>query len=661
MRFTACFVLTCGGLLSTSSASAQCEGDFDGSGTVDVQDVLLVIAGWGNPYGVEDLLSTIGNWGCMTQRDNIGVFDQNRSYFELDIPGTEALKFHFGSQFPRWGTPVNAQGGDFNGDGFDTVCVMDMVDVSFLIADENDSDEFEDLGTKLFLTGLPPTPPQGDGPPVLHAIIGDWNGDGIDGIGIFITETNAFYLRDTLSTGPAEHVVVLDPMYGFPNPAHPITGDFDGDGDDELGLLSSDVGVVYLTSSLEANTVFTSFSIPGTLAVAGDYNGDGIDTMACFNATNNQFTIMESNSSESPTYNVSFGHGEPDFWTWTPLAGHWQVPSNPVAGQGYAWPEGDPAAHGVNPEALIAGFNNMQNIENVKSVLFIRNGTLLGEQYFHGYDRHIAQNIKSVSKSVLSSVFGVAYDQGQISSLNDPVSTYIPDYFKGLGEAKQSITIMDMMTMRGGLNCGPDPQVYNTGLRNADDYVEFVLEQDLVYTPGTVYDYSTGLTHLGSAMLEEAVGEPTRSYAREHIFEPLGISVPRWDGSPEGYDFGGAEMWLRPRDLARFGQLFLDDGMAGDVRLLSSLWVHESANPWVPESGGRTYGLWWRERPWNNYFFDDSYFGWGYGGQFVLLFPSWELVIVVSARWNVAADEASQVANEILNAVDQHLLTAIGD
>ena len=147
----------------------------------------------------------------------------------------------------------------------------------------------------------------------------------------------------------------------------------------------------------------------------------------------------------------------------------------------------------------------------------------------------------------------------------------MPEYFADLSEAKKAITIEDIMTMRSGLYCGPTPPEFNQTMKPTEDWVAFVLEQELTSTPGTVYDYSTGLTHLGSAMITETVGVSTRAYAREHLFEPLGISTPRWDGSPEGYDFGGAEMWMRPRDSARFGQLYLDNGMVGEQQILDPL------------------------------------------------------------------------------------------
>lgn len=655
---------------------ADCIGDLSGNGHVDGGDLGLLLSSWGacgegcqgdfnGDFHVDgaDLGILLGNWGCSTNLgiDRVGIFSAAHNYFELKVQSTAPLEFHFGSQMSRWGARSWPISGDFNGDDLDTVCVVDLADMSFLIADENDSDEFEVLGTKISITGIPEVEELGDGLPLQIPVAGDWNGDGTDGIGVYYIEENTFYLRYTPDSGPVELMIELATSAGFPEPAYPLAGDFDGDGVDELGLFDHLNQIAYLTTSLTSPTVAMSFSLSGSSAITGDFNGDGIDTLAGFDGTTNEFTILASNTEGATTTTEQFGYAELGFWTWNIVAGNWQAPQNPVASQGYEWEIGDPTEHGLNAAALANGLAKMGAIENVQAVLVVKNGTLIAEQYFHGYERHNTQNIKSVSKSVLSGIFGVASAQGFIGGLGERVSNYIPEYFANLSEAKKAITIQDIMTMRGGLYCGPSTTEYNRAMKETEDWVTFVLEQEVTSTPGTVYDYSTGLTHLGSAMLTEAVGMSTRAYAREFLFEPLGISTPRWDSSPEGYDFGGAEMWMRPRDLARFGQLYLDNGLIGVQHILDPLWVAESANPWVPECCNQRYGLWWREREWSNYFFDDSYFGWGYGGQFVHVFPSWDMIIVANAKWSVLPSEASQIANQILNAIDNNILSAVGD
>lgn len=562
----------------------------------------------------------------------IGIFSPQNNYFELDAEGG-VLRFHFGAGNSRWGLFMWPVAGDFDGDERDTVALFDPTLDQFWIADENDSDEHAPRGVIIDLTAVPDPPPAGESIAEIP-VAGDWNGDGTDGFGVFHPGTGTYYLRETATSGDPERTVTFSEADGYPRGAWPIVGDFDGDGDDDLGVYFA--GTAYLPNG--------NVSIGTGQALAGDWNGDGVDTIVTFTGATNTF--------ELPSGSRVFGHAERQYWTWAPIVGDWQVPTAPVASDGYEWTTGAPGDHGFAPARFTAALDDAAAITNLQSVLVVRDGTLVGERYHHGYARHIAGNVKSVSKSVLSAVYGAAMRRGVFTGTDETVATYLPTYFTE--PEKQTITLEDLLTMRGGLEWSEGPN-YVGGMIQSADFVAFVTGQRLVTTPGTTYRYSTGLTHVASAALTAATGEPTRDYARREVFEPLGITVPRWDRGREGNFVGGAEMWLRPRDMARFGQLYLDGGSP----VLTPEWVTASVNPWIPEAGGRNYGLWWRERPWRNYPFDDSYFAWGHGGQFVFVFPSWDLIVVVTSRWNVDQTVSGQVSGAIFGYVDNQILTAV--
>ena len=463
------------------------------------------------------------------------------------------------------------------------------------------------------------------------AIAGDWDGDGTDGVGIFHPGSNTFYLRNDLTTGPAQLTVFLDPALGYPASAQPLAGDWDKDGVDEVGVYSA--GTVYLRNQLSGGPPDHQYAVGGQRAVAIDFNGNGRDTIASFDPALNRFDIRNTHGGPI-VHNVTIGAVDPGYWMWSPIAGAWQVPSSPVASAGYAWPTGAPGANGFNATAFEQALAASASVSEVLSVVVTRNDVLIDEAYHHGYDRHIAANVKSVSKSVLSALYGIAFRRGDFAGHEETVASYLPSYFQPpIAAQKLTITLGHLLTMRGGLQWSEGPN-YIQPMLQSPDYTNYVVAQPIVSPPGTTYNYSTGLTHVASAALTQAAGVSTRDYARTHLFEPLGISVPRWDRSPESVFVGGAEMWLRPRDMARFGQLYLDGGTVGATTILNSHWVELSANPWIPE-GGRRYGIWWRERTWSNYPFTDSYFAWGHGGQFIFLFPSWDLQIVVTSKWNV--------------------------
>ncbi len=591
--------------------------------------------------------------------DRVGIFSAANNYFELDVDG-DPLRFHFGADNSRWGAITLPLAGDFDGDGFDTVGRYDLSSRVLHLGDANDSDEHSVRGQFHSLAELP-SPPPAMGESVGELVLtGDWDGDGTDGVAVFHPGSNTFYLLDDPSSGTVSFEVTLGPEEGYPQPAWPLAGDFDGDGDDELGLFAA--GTAHLAADLDGGPPALTLSVAGNVAVAGDFDDDGIDTIAGFDGSTNTFEWLHHNGEGAATETTTFGHAEPGFWGWIPLTGRWQVPDDIEASNGFEWDEDSPADHGLDGEQIATALDEGAAVADVLSVLVVRDGTLVAERYYHGYERHIAGNIKSVSKGVLSALFGIAFEQGVFTDGQTTVAQVLPAYFNGeVDPDKLAITLSDLITMRGGLDWNEGPAFVSGGMVPSPDFTEYVLTRPLVTTPGTVYEYSTGLTHVASAALTEASGTSTRQFARTNLFEPLGISAPRWDGSPEGYFVGGAEMWMRPRDMARFGQLYLEGGTIDGEAVLTPEWTELSANPWIPESAGRSYGVWWRERPWNNYPAEDSFFAWGYGGQFIFLFPSWDLQVVVTSKWNVDGTASGAAASAIFGFVDQQVLTAVQD
>ncbi len=638
-----------------------CQADDDlNDGSNDAERMIQTAAHPpGDPLPWEPEPEPTTGGGTTGEPAQVGIFSSAHNYYELH-QDSEPLRFHFGADNSRWGTQVLPIAGDWNGDGLDTVGGFDLAARSVHLADENDSDELFERGQVHALLGLPHAPPVAGEAPAEIPIAGDWDGDGIDGVGVYHPATRTFYLVDDPALGTVSTQVDLGGQTGVPNSAWPLTGDWDGDGDDELGLFAA--GIVSLYPNLVAGPPSVQLTVGGIRAIAGDWDGDGVDTVGSFAAATNTFTLYEQNTQGAATETVQLGHAEPGHWSWHPIAGRWQVPASPVARDGYDWPQGPAGEHGLNPQAIANALQNAASVADVNSVLVTRHGVLVAERYYHGYEQHIAGNIKSVSKSVLSGLYGIAFDEGVFPGHEASLASQLPGYFTGEVEpGKLQISLGDLLTMRGGLDWTEGPSFVSGGMVPSPDYAQFVLEQPIVSTPGTQYNYSTGLTHLASGALTEASGVSTRAFARTHLFDPLEISTPRWDLSPEGYFVGGAEMWMRPRDMARFGQLYLLGGTVGEESILTPQWASISANPWIPESGGRLYGVWWRERPWSNYPAEDSYFAWGYGGQFIFVFPAWDLQVVVTSKWNVSNAASGSAASAIFGFVDNQILTAVQD
>jgi CubicO group peptidase (beta-lactamase class C family) len=184
-------------------------------------------------------------------------------------------------------------------------------------------------------------------------------------------------------------------------------------------------------------------------------------------------------------------------------------------------------------------------------------------------------NIKSASKTVLSALIGIAIEQGHLSSVDDSVSKYLPTYFeRAPNDARQSITIQHLLTMSSGLE--------STSIRRygawvaSRDWISYALNGDLDSPPGTDMSYSTGDSHILSAVLTEATGISTRTFAERYLFGPMGITIGGWDRDPRGYYFGGNNMAISPAGLLEFGKLYLYNGRYKDRQLLSPDWVRDS-------------------------------------------------------------------------------------
>lgn len=262
------------------------------------------------------------------------------------------------------------------------------------------------------------------------------------------------------------------------------------------------------------------------------------------------------------------------------------------------------------------------------SVLVANADTILAEGYWRGAGPHAPLNAKSVAKSVLAALVGIALARGEIDSVGTPIHTWLPDYATSFqDEARRSITLEDLLTMRSGLQ--------STSFSNygawvlGEDWVRGQLRMPVEFEPGTTMRYSTGASHLVSVILERATSRLPRHYAAEHLFAPIGVYGVGWDRDPRGHDFGGNNLSMTPRQLLRFGQLHLGGGRFAGRRVLPEGWVERA---WKVRTtshwNGYGYGYYW----WHQQLAGvDTYFAWGHGGQRVYVMPSLCVVVVITA------------------------------
>ena len=183
-------------------------------------------------------------------------------------------------------------------------------------------------------------------------------------------------------------------------------------------------------------------------------------------------------------------------------------------------------------------------------------------------------NVKSVSKSVISTLVGIAIERRLIPGVRQPIATYFPELARDADPRKRRITIEDLLTMRSGLiSTSFDNYGAWVGSRN---WVDYVLRRPMVADPGEDMEYSTGNTHLLSAILTKATKQSTWAFAQQQLGTPLGFTISRWPRDPQGIYFGGNDMLLSPAQMLSIGQLYLNRGRAGSRQLVPAAWVDAS-------------------------------------------------------------------------------------
>ena len=302
------------------------------------------------------------------------------------------------------------------------------------------------------------------------------------------------------------------------------------------------------------------------------------------------------------------------------------------------------------------------NLKNIHSILVVKNGSLILEEYFSGYHRNSKHTVQSVTKSVTSILFGIARDQGEKIVLEDKLFNYLPEY-KGLdsNDVKNEITLKHLLTMKAGLEWNEmyEPNSIHYMLKSKD-CVKYVLARELVDPPGEIFFYSTGVSTVLGKILKNTTGSDADQFADKHLFTPLGIKDYSWDKLPDGSVSTGWGLYLRPRDMAKLGYLFLKDGTWKEKQIVSKKWVLESISPHVSGDliSGTGYGYqWWRGATKIGDQKIDSFYAAGHGGQMIFVIPSLDLITVITsqAHNNNAGDfrAYSVLENYIIPAVLQ--------
>ena len=289
------------------------------------------------------------------------------------------------------------------------------------------------------------------------------------------------------------------------------------------------------------------------------------------------------------------------------------------------WNFSSPEEQGMDSEILSDGLAELDSSPYLFSILIIRHDTIVIENFFNGSEQNHSNNIHSSSKSMLPAMVGIAVKEGYIDSVDQKVSDFLPEYFTSGGE-KENITIRHLMTMSAGLGWVEDKSEYQ--IEKTENWVEAILGRALVTTPGEEFNYSTGLTHVLSAVIGSATGVSTCEFAHRNLFEKIGIMAEHWGRDPQAVYSGGYNLYMTPREMAKFGLLYMHGGEWNSEQIIPPEMVEDSVSPQISAGGAYDYGYCWWLRRLSGY---DTYIAWGFGGQFIFLFPELDLILVSTA------------------------------
>ncbi len=311
-------------------------------------------------------------------------------------------------------------------------------------------------------------------------------------------------------------------------------------------------------------------------------------------------------------------------------------------------PRSAPEAQGVPSEEIVAFIDAVDRIDQMHSVMLMRHGSVVAEGWWEPYaaaDRHM---LFSLSKSLTSTAVGLAIAEGKLS-LDDPVLPFFPDHAPAEpSDNLRAMRVRDLLAMNTGHH---ESDVKAFAFDSRQSHTRAFLAMPVAHKPGTHFVYNTPATYMCSAIVQKVTGETVLDYLRPRLFAPLGIENPQWTQSTEGVTFGGFGLSITTEDIARFGQLYLQQGQWNGKQLVPAEWVaaattRQTSNGSNPASDWEQgYGYqFWRCR-------HGLYRGDGAFGQFCIVMPEQDAVLAITS--GVGDMQA------VMQAAWDHLLPAL--
>jgi CubicO group peptidase (beta-lactamase class C family) len=311
---------------------------------------------------------------------------------------------------------------------------------------------------------------------------------------------------------------------------------------------------------------------------------------------------------------------------------------------GEDWKVSTPAGEGLDPMLLAELYFNAAKLETLYGLLVVKNGRLIAERYFNEGSVDQLSGRQSATKSFVSALVGIALDQGYLSSVDQKMMDFFPELADQITDPRKGqIRIRDLLQMRGGYPDEEQTPLYLDIMFFSGNWhwVPHIVDFPLTGDPGTKFQYSNLTSHILGVIVARACNMDLKSYAQANLFSPMGAEVGGWSTDADGYNMGQGEIYVTARDMAKFGLLYLNDGVWEGSQVISAEWVGDSLKRYTKDiklGGWLTsrygyfrdigYGYQWWSAQVGDHKFD---YACGHGGNYIILLNDLDMVIVTTA------------------------------
>lgn len=323
------------------------------------------------------------------------------------------------------------------------------------------------------------------------------------------------------------------------------------------------------------------------------------------------------------------------------------------------WAATTPEEQGMSSSILD---DMIQHIEDVAApmhgLVVTRNGYIVKETYWGYYTNMSSHHIFSCTKSYTGTLVGIAIKEGFIDNVSQRVIDFFPGMtIENLDLRKEAMTLEHVLTMTTGLdwnewnNSYADPTNMYNQMFGSSNPIQFFLDLPMAHDPGEQWMYTTGASHLLSAIIQETTNMTTREFAEEYLFDPLNMTIGAWNVDTQGINNGGTQLFVTPQAMAKLGLLYLNNGTWDGQEILPEDWVAQASSAHANIFPGMDYGYqWWIDTP------DGTYHAAGSEGQYIFVVPEYNVVVSITARADGPGEDIyEEIIQYVLNSIDGYV------